>query len=97
MNLETIIPPTDLRDYAKDSGWILIKEAAKDRLYVLTHPRFDRRQLVFPMDTTAPDYSEAVMMVVNKLAALEGRPPQAVFDSLVEHRGSAALTRITNP
>lgn len=97
MNLETIIPPTDLRDYAKDSGWILIKEAAKDRLYVLTHPRFDRRQLVFPMDTTAPDYSEAVMMVVNKLAALEGRPPQAVFDSLVEVGDDGISFRITAP
>ena len=94
---ETIIPPTYLRDYAKDSGWILIKEAAKDRLYVLTHPRFDRRQLVFPMDTTAPDYSEAVMMVVNKLAALEGRPPQAVFDSLVEVGDDGISFRITAP
>lgn len=32
MNLETLIPPTDLRDYAKDQGWVLLKEAAKDRL-----------------------------------------------------------------
>ena len=32
MNLETLIAPTDLRDYAKDQGWILVKEAAKDRL-----------------------------------------------------------------
>ena len=43
---------------------MLVKEAAKDRLYVLTNPSFDRRALVFPMDTTAPDYAEAVMLVV---------------------------------
>ncbi len=60
MNLNRPIAPTDLRDYAKAKGWGLLKEAAKDRLYVLTNPSFDRRQLVFPMDTTAPDYTEAL-------------------------------------
>lgn len=64
MNLETFIAPTDVRDYAKDQGWNLVKEAAKDRLYVMTNPRFELRQLVLPMDTTAPDYSEAIMLVV---------------------------------
>jgi len=34
MNFETFIAPTDLRDYAKAQGWVLLKEAAKDRLYV---------------------------------------------------------------
>ena len=59
MNIETLIAPTDLRDYAKAQGWTLLLEAAKDRLYVMNHPRFERRQLVFPMDTTAPDLSHA--------------------------------------
>jgi hypothetical protein len=97
MSLETLIPPTDLRDYAKDQGWVLIKEAAKDRLYVMTNPRFERRQLVFPMDTSAPDYTEAVMLVVDKLAAMEGRTPQSVFDSLVEVGDDGLSFRITTP
>jgi hypothetical protein len=97
MNLETLIPPTDLRDYAKDQGWVLLKEAAKDRLYVMTNPSFDRRQLVFPMDTTAPDYSEAVMLVVGKLAAMEGRSAQAVIKNLLEVGDDAIAFRVTTP
>lgn len=97
MNLETLIPPTDLRDYAKDQGWVLFKEAAKDRLYVMTNPSFERRQLVFPMDTTAPDYSEAVMLVVGKLAAMEGRSAQAVIKNLLEVGDDAIAFRVTTP
>lgn len=97
MNLETLIPPTGLRDYAKDQGWILFKEAAKDRLYVMTNPSFERRQLVFPMDTTAPDYSEAVMLVVDKLAAMEGRSAQAVIKNLLEVDDDAIAFRVTTP
>ncbi len=44
MNPEPVIAPTDLRDYAKARGWVLLKEAAKDRLYVMSNPRFERRQ-----------------------------------------------------
>lgn len=97
MNLEALIPPTDLRDYAKEQGWVLLKGAAKDRLYVMTNPRFKGRQLVFPMDTTAPDYSEAVTLVVEKLAAIEGRIPQAVFKNLLEVRDDAIAFRIMTP
>ena len=97
MNLETLIPPTDLRDYAKDQGWTLLMEAVKDRLYVMTNPRFERRQLVFPMDTTAPDYSEAVMLVVGKLASMEGRSPQEVVKNLLEVGDDAIAFRVTTP
>lgn len=97
MNLETLIPPTYLRDYAKDLGWILFKEAAKDRLYVMSNPRFELRQLVFPMDTTAPDYSEAVMLVVGKLASMEGRSPQEVVKNILEVSDDAIAFRVTTP
>lgn len=97
MNIANLIPPTDLRDYAKDKGWVLFKEAAKDRLYVMTNPHFEYRQLVFPMDTTAPDYSESVMLVVSKLADLEGRSTQAVIKSLLEVGDDAIAFRVTTP
>ncbi len=95
MTPETLIPPTDLRDYAKDRGWTLLKEAAKDRLYVMSNPQFERRQLVFPMDMTAPDYSEAVMLVVGKLAAMEGRTAQAVIKNLLEVGDDAIAFQVT--
>lgn len=97
MNIDNLIPPTDLRDYAKDKGWVLFKEAAKDRLYVMTNPHFEHRQLVFPMDTTAPDYSESVMLVVSKLSDLEGRSTQAVIKSLLEVGDDAIAFRVTTP
>ena len=97
MNVETLIAPTDLRDYAKAEGWMLLKEAAKDRLYVMSNPRFERRQLVFPMDTTAPDYSEAIALMVEKLAVIEQRTPDAVLKSLLEFSDDAVAFRVTSP
>ncbi|TAJ78855.1 MAG: hypothetical protein EPO42_07145 [Gallionellaceae bacterium] len=97
MNFETLIAPTDLRDYAKSRGWTLLKEAAKDRLYVMNHPRFERRQLVFPMDTTAPDYAEAIALMIEKIAVMEQRTPEAVIKSLMEVSDDAVAFRVTSP
>jgi hypothetical protein len=97
MNFETLIAPTDLRDYAKSQGWMLLKEAAKDRLYVMNHPRFERRQLVFPMDTTAPDYAEAIALMIEKIAVMEQRTPETVIKSLMEVSDDAVAFRITSP
>lgn len=97
MKLDTSIAPTNLRDYAKAQGWVLVKEAAKDRLYVMSNPRFDRRQIVFPMDTTAPDYLEAVTLAVEKLAAMESRPFEFVLKSLIEVGDDALAFRVTSP
>lgn len=97
MNFDTLIAPTDLRDYAKAQGWVLLKEAAKDRLYVMTNPRFEHRQLVFPMDTTAPDYTEAVTLIVSKLATMEARTPHAVLKSLLEVGDDSISFRVTSP
>ena len=97
MNFETLIAPTDLRDYAKAQGWMLLKEAAKDRLYVMSNPRYERRQLVFPMDTTAPDYAEAIALMVEKIAVMEQRAPEAVRKSLMEVSDDAIAFRVTSP
>ena len=43
------------------------------------HPTLAHRQLVFPMDTTVPDYLGAVDLVVEKLASIEGRSAQSVL------------------
>lgn len=57
------LAPTDVRDYAKSLGWSLLQEALPDRLYVLTHPEMSPRQIVIPIETSAPDYAEAVQTV----------------------------------
>ena len=91
------IAPTDIRDYAKAKGWVLVKKAAKDRLYVLTRTELGHRQLVFPMDATAPDYLEAVTLVIEKLAAIESRSPQAILKSLTEVGDDSIAFKVESP
>jgi hypothetical protein len=74
----TIIAPTDLRDFLKSTGWTLIDEALKDRLYAFRNDAYERRQLVFPMDSAAPDYTEAVAIVLDKLGVLTGETVPAL-------------------
>lgn len=97
MNPEVFIAPTDLRDYAKAQGWALLKEAAKDRLYVMTNERFAGRQLVFPMDTSAPDYAEAVSLAVDKLAALEQKTRLQLIQNLTEVSDDTVAFRVSSP
>ncbi|OZB55355.1 MAG: hypothetical protein B7X35_09130 [Halothiobacillus sp. 14-56-357] len=73
MTVDRPIAPTDLRDYLKAFGWILLEPAMRDRLYVLENSKFPKRQIVFPMDTTAPDYSESLSIIFSKLAEMTGQ------------------------
>lgn len=90
------IAPTDIRDYAKARGWDLLIEALPDRLYVLEHPQYRNRQLVFPMDTSAPDYEETTMLVAEKLADLEAKPIKVILESLQEVRDDTVRFRISS-
>lgn len=62
--------PTAVRDFAKSLGWVLVSEAVKDRLYVFNHADKPGRQIVFPLDTAAPDYLEGVTRALVKLGEL---------------------------
>ena len=92
-----LVASTDLRDYAKSRGWVLLQEAVQDRLFVLSNPQFAKRQLVFPIDATAPDYSEAVMLTLEKLAVLEGRTLSAVLSAVQEVNDDTLRFRIGTP
>lgn len=97
MTNQIAVQPTDLRDYLKSQGWNLVKEAAKGRrLYVMSNPKHALRQLVFPMDTTAPDYCESAMLVVDKLAGMEGRSQEAIVKSLREVGDDSLGFRVTS-
>jgi len=73
MSGEKTVAPTDLRDYLKVQGWLVLEEALKDRLYILENVSFPRRQLVYPMDLTAPDYRESLDRVFEKLSEITGQ------------------------
>jgi len=97
MNFSSLIAPTSLRDYAKDHGWVRNSLASRDRLLVMDHPDFARRQLAFPLDTTAPDYQEAVELVVAKLAEIERREPAAVLRNVLEVGDDSIAFRLDAP
>lgn len=96
MSAEKTIAPMDLRDYlVKVLGWTLLEEALRDRLFVFSNPDHPRRQLAYPMDSSAPDYQEAVDGVMEKLAELTQQHPetllaraQAIKDDVIRLRVS---------
>lgn len=49
------------------------------------------------MDATAPDYLEAVTLVTEKLAAIEGRSPQSVLKSLLEVGDDSIAFKVESP
>ena len=55
MTTQLPIVGTELRDFLKSQGWQMLDIALRDRLFVFNHPEHVRRQLVYPMDHTAPD------------------------------------------
>lgn len=79
MNTESVLAPTDLRDFLTAQGWEVCPEGLPDRMYVLGNPRFARRQLAFPMDVNAPDYAESVRHAIDKLAELVGKSRDAIY------------------
>lgn len=70
MSADQIIAPIDLRDFLKSQGWSVFEQAMDDRLFVLSNPAFPGRQLIFPMDLTAPDYPETIDTVLGKIGEL---------------------------
>lgn len=90
------IAPTDIRDYAKSLGWVLLPEALRDGLYVLSNPAYRIRQLVFPVNSDTPDYADAVEISLRKLAELSGHPLEAVVASVNEVKDDTLRLRIVD-
>lgn len=76
------VDPTDLRDYLKAIGWSILESALEDRLYVLENEAFPRRQIVFPMDTTAPDYRESLDIAFFKLAEMTKQSSEVLLSRI---------------
>ncbi len=77
------ITPKNLLAYAEASGWESpIEEGLKDGLYALSHKKYPKRQLVFPMKATVPDYSDIVQMILGKIAELEKKSISQVLAEL---------------
>lgn len=94
MTTDFNIAPTDLRDFLKAQGWTLIEDALRDRLYVLSNGKFSRRQLVFPMDVSAPDYSDSVGGVIEKVAEMNGDPIESLVAKVQSLKDDVLRLRI---
>jgi hypothetical protein len=94
MNITSLLDPTDIRDYAKALGWTPLVEALKDRLYVLNHPSDIKRQIVFPMDTSAPDYLDAIQIAVEKLSDLNKISSNALVNQILTIREDTVRYRV---
>lgn len=96
MSTDQIITPIDLRDFLKSQGWSVLEQALADRLFVFSSPDFPRRQLVFPMDLTAPDYAETVDLIAGKLCELMGISRNLLIARLFSVRDDVMRFRIFN-
>ncbi len=90
------IAPTDLRDFLKSKGWLLVDEAIKDGLYVLNNPQYTHRQLAFPIDNSTPDYLDSVETVIHKLVDLENSSFRELMVALSEMKDDAIGYRIVD-
>lgn len=91
---EKIIAPTDLRDYLKAQGWTVLEEGLNDRLYVLENARVPKRQLVYPMDSLAPDYRESIERVFEKLGEITGQELEKIVSRVRSLKDDLLLLRV---
>ncbi|WP_157205462.1 hypothetical protein [Methylomonas koyamae] len=94
MNYEALVTPIDLRELAKSLGWELVDEGLVDRLYVLRNKSYPRRQLVFPMDMTAPDYAESSYKQIEKLGEMLGECPRTLMARALNIRDDTLRFRV---
>lgn len=96
MSVDRIVAPIDLRDFLKSQGWSVLEQPLADRLFVFSNPAFPRRQLVFPMDLTAPDYAETVDLVLGKICEFMGISRNSLIARLFSIRDDVLRLRVFN-
>lgn len=88
------IASADLRDYTKLLGWNFLTDAIKDKLFVASNPLFNRRQINFPIEATAPDYAEAIELAISKVAELQGKTIGAIVAEIQEIKDDTLRFRV---
>lgn len=88
------IASADLRDYTKLHGWNFLTEAIKDKLFVASNPQFNKRQINFPIETTAPDYAEAIELAISKIAELQSKTIASVLSEIQELKDDTLRFRV---
>ena len=74
----------EIRDYAISQGWVLIKEALKDGLFVLDSPAGDFTQLIFPKDDSISQYQDMAHVSLRRLTEFYKLPLNKVVEDIRE-------------
>lgn len=78
------IQPLQLKKFAESLGWVNQVSPAPFPIYILSHPDFKYRQLVFPDHIEAPDYLDAMDFSLRKLASLHQQDIETVYTRILE-------------
>ncbi len=66
------LPITNVKNLLRSHGWQLKeKHTNSDKFFLFRNPLYESRELTLPTKEDAPDYSDAVSILLNKLAAIE--------------------------
>jgi hypothetical protein len=74
----------EIRDYAISQGWVLIKEALKDGLFVLDSPTGDFTQLIFPKDDSVSEYQDMAIVSLRRLTEFYKLPLNKIVEDIRE-------------
>jgi len=88
------VDPTQLRDFLKSLGWHVVPEAIDDEIFLFRHPEASGRELAFPSQKDAPDYSDAVEIVVHKLQDMISLDERALFARIAAVKDDVLRLRI---
>lgn len=90
------IQSADLRDFATAQGWSLLPEyIVSERLYVLSHDKHPKRQLVFPIDHDIADYQETINRTLCKLAEIQQLPLQQIINRVISVADDTIRLRVS--
>jgi hypothetical protein len=87
--------PRDVQGYVRTHGWQQFKQSG--RLMVFNRPEPDRLdQVLVPVDSARPDFSDRMGEVVEKLASFEARPPSVVVTDLLNYDADVLRYRVAS-
>lgn len=87
------LPISQIKNLLASRGWNEDKkDSFSNRLIFFSNPRYLKRELVLPQTENAPDYEEAVSILLNKLATIE----DVGLDKLIREAEKARENHLPN-
>jgi len=78
------VSPLEIKDFAISHGWILVKEALNDGLYVLNSPGDDGTQIVVPKNDNDSKFDELASNSIRWLSQFLSQPKNRVIEEIRE-------------